>query len=74
MCHLVNGWRKKSLVSAAESTTSRDLALNRLDAILGASEDQLEDANIESDVESSIVSHPDFPCGDESVHDSLSQN
>ena len=74
MCHLVSGWRKKSLVSPTESTTTRDLALNRLEAILGSSEDQFEDADIESDDESSVGSHPDFPSGNESVHDSLSRH
>ena len=49
MCHLVNGWRKKSLLSDTTSTTTPDLAINRLDAILGSSEDQLGDADIESD-------------------------
>ena len=74
MCHLVNGWRKKSLVSPTESTTTRDLAINRLEAILGPSEDQLEEDDIESDDESSTGSHPDFPSGNESVHDSLSRH
>ena len=75
MCHLVNGWRKKSLVSATtESTTTCDLALHRLEAILGFSEDQTEDADIESDDESSAGSHPDFRSGNKSVHDLLSQH
>ena len=74
VCHLVNGWRKKSLVSPTESTTTRDLAINRLEAILGPSEDQLEEDDIESDDESSTDSHPDFPTGNESVHDSLSRH
>ena len=74
MCHLVNGWRKKSLVSATEYTTTRDLALNRLEAILGSSEDQTEDADIESDDESAAGSQTDFWSGDESVHDTLSQH
>ena len=65
---------KEIIVSATESTTTRDLALNRLEAILGPSEDQLEDADIESDDESSVASHPDFPSGNESVHDSLSRH
>lgn len=71
--HLLNSWRKKSLASATESTTTCDLALNRLEAILGSSEDQREDADIESDDESSVGSHPDFLSGNKSVHDSLSQ-
>ena len=74
MCHLVNGWRKKSLVSATESATTHDLAINSLEAILGPAEDQLEDADIESDDESSAGSHPDFPSGNKSVHDSLSRH
>ena len=73
MCYLDNGQRKKSLVSATESTTTRDLALNRLKAILGSSEDQLENADIESDDESSVASHPDFSCYNKSVHDLSSQ-
>ena len=74
MCHLVNVWRKKSLISATESTTTCDLSLNRLEAILGSSEDQIEDADIESDDESSAGSHTDFCSGNESVHDSLRQH
>ena len=73
MCHLVNGWRKKSLLSDTTSTTTRDLAINRLEAILGSSEDHLEDADIKSDGGSSVASHPDFPCGDKNVHNSSSQ-
>ena len=73
VCHLLNSWRKKSRASTIESTTTSDLALNRLKAILGSSEDQLEDADIESDDEISVTSYPDFPSGNESVHDSLSQ-
>ena len=72
MCHLVNGWKKKTLVSTIESTTTRDLALNRLKAIVGSSEDQLEDADIKSDDESFVVSHPEFPCSVESGNESSS--
>ena len=64
---------KKALVSTTKSTTTRDLALNRLTAIIGSSEDQLADADIESDDESSVVSQPDFPCSNDYVHNSSSQ-
>ena len=74
ICHLVNGWRKKSPVSATESTTTCDLALHRLEAILGFSEDHTEDADIESDDESAAGSQTDFCSGDKSVHDSFSQH
>ena len=73
VCGLVSGWRKKSQLSDTASQATRDLAMNRLEAILGSSEDQLEDADIESDDESSVKSHPDFPRGDGSVHKPSSQ-
>ena len=73
MRHLVNSWRKKSLLSDPVSTTTRDIAINRLEAILGSSEDQLEDADIESDCDSSVASHPGFPCNGDTVHNLSSQ-
>ena len=71
MCDLVNGLSKKSQVSDSQAT--RDVALKRLKSIFGSSEDQLEDADIESDDELSVASHPDFPHGDGSVHKLSSQ-
>ena len=56
------------------SKTNRDLAINRLEAILDSPDGQLEDADIESDDDSAASSPADFRSGDESVHDSFSQH
>ena len=68
VCGLVNGLSKKLPVSDSNSQATRDLALNRLESILGSSDDQLEEDDIESDDDASAASHPDFPCGEGPVH------
>ena len=74
MCGILNSLSKKVPVSNDTSKTNRDLAINRLEAILDSPEDQLEDADIESDDDSAASSPADFCSGDESVHDSFSQH
>ena len=72
MCGLLNSLSKKLPVSDDNSKATRDLALNRLEAILGSPDDQLEEDDIESDDDASTGSNPDFPSGDAPVHGSLS--
>ena len=72
MCGLVSGWREKSQLSDIALHATSDL---RLKKILDSSEDQLEDADIESDDddESSVESQQDFTRDDDSVNKPSSQ-
>mmetsp|Transcript_52123 Transcript_52123/g.58229 ORF Transcript_52123/g.58229 Transcript_52123/m.58229 type:complete len:226 (-) Transcript_52123:244-921(-) len=67
---LVSGLKKKSTISdtSTASQATHELGMNRLEAIHASSDDHLEDANIESDDESSVASPPDFHHGDNPFH------
>ena len=75
-CGLVNSFRKKALIfnTFTASQTAHELALNRLETILVSPGDHPEDADIESDDESSVASPPDFHSGNNPFRKSSSQD
>ena len=65
LCGVLNGLSKKLPVSDDNSKATRNLAIHRLETILGSHdvqlEEDLEEEDIESDDDASTGSNPDFP-------------